>query len=216
MEGKRKIFVINVVVIIMLVLCLIMSGAVIVLSITKAKNKINTIAKNGNEIKNNYMTISSGNEYYINTAQDLWDFAEEVNNGNTFEGVTVSLTDDIDLGCDEENQWIPIGVLTSFEGVFDGKNYKISGLYIGDLIGEQYYNIGLFGKNMGTIKNLKIVDSLIEVNNIGELINTLNTTRLGGITAINNGNLINCYNSTNINITLEEETNTDLGGIVRA
>ena len=200
----------------MLVLCLIMSGAVIVLSITKAKNKINTIAKNGNEIKNNYMTISSGNEYYINTAQDLWDFAEEVNNGNTFEGVTVSLTDDIDLGCDEENQWIPIGVLTSFEGVFDGKNYKISGLYIGDLIGEQYYNIGLFGKNMGTIKNLKIVDSLIEVNNIGELTNTLNTTRLGGIAAINNGNLINCYNSTNINITLVEETNIDLGGIVRA
>ena len=134
MEGKRKIFVINVVVIIMLVLCLIMSGVVIVLSITKAKNKINTIAKNGNEIKNNYMTISSANEYYINTAQDLWDFAEEVNNGNTFEGVTVFLTNDIDLGCDEENQWIPIGVLTSFEGVFDGKNYKISGLYIGDLM----------------------------------------------------------------------------------
>ena len=200
----------------MLVLCLIMSGAVIVLSITKAKNKINTIAKNGNEIKNNYMTISSGNEYYINTAQDLWDFAEEVNNGNTFEGVTVSLTNDIDLGCDEENQWIPIGVLTSLEGVFDGKNYKISGLYIGDLIGKQYYNIGLFGKNMGTIKNLKIVDSLIELNNIGELANTLNTTRLGGIAAINNGNLINCYNSTNINITLVEETNIDLGGIVRA
>ena len=199
----------------MLVLCLIMSGAVIVLSITKAKNKINTIAKNGNEIKNNYMTISSGNEYYINTAQDLWDFAEEVNNGNTFEGVTVSLTDDIDLGCDEENQWIPIGVLTSFEGVFDGKNYKISGLYIGDFIGKQYYNIGLFGKNVGTIKNLKIVDSLIEVNNIGELANTINTTRVGGITAINNGNLINCYNSTNINITLVEETNIDLGGIVR-
>ena len=216
MEGKRKISVINVVVIIMLVLCLIMSGAVIVLSITKAKNKINTIAKNGNEIKNNYKIISRENKYYINTAQDLWDFAEEVNNGNTFEGVTVSLTDDIDLGCDEENQWIPIGVLTSFEGVFDGKNYKISGLYIGDLIGKQYYNIGLFGKNMGTIKNLKIVDSLIEVNNIGELTNTLNTTRLGGITAINNGNLINCYNSTNINITLVEETNIDLGGIVRA
>lgn len=216
MEGKRKISVINVVVIIMLVLCLIMSGAVIVLSITKAKNKINTIAKNGNEIKNNYMIISSENEYYINTAQDLWDFAEEVNNGNTFEGVTVSLTNDIDLGCDEENQWIPIGVLTSFEGVFDGKNYKISGLYIGDLIGKQYYNIGLFGKNMGTIKNLKIVDSLIELNNIGELANTLNTTRLGGIAAINNGNLINCYNSTNINITLVEETNIDLGGIVRA
>ena len=29
--------------------------------------------------------------YYINTAEDLWKFAEEVNDGNKFEGITVYL-----------------------------------------------------------------------------------------------------------------------------
>ena len=47
--------------------------------------------------------------YEINTEQDLWDFASEVNNGNTFEGVNIYLNKDIKLSCSNDKQWIPIG-----------------------------------------------------------------------------------------------------------
>lgn len=78
---------------------------------------------------------SQNEEYYISNAEELKMFAEEVNNGNNFEGIKVLLTKDINLNCDEENQWIPIGNCNvdagnkasetddknSFKGEFDRK-----------------------------------------------------------------------------------------------
>ena len=126
--------------------------------------------------------------YYINTAQDLWDFATEVNGGNTFEGVTVYLTADIDLRCSENNQWVPIGACyvdggniadttdekDPFGGVFEGNNHTISGVYIDS---ESNY-VGFFGYNQGTIKNLILKDSYIKSNK----------AYIGGITAFNKRN----------------------------
>lgn len=130
---------------------------------------------------------SNENEYYINTAEDLWKFAEKVNGGDTFKGITVYLTADIDLECDEESQWVPIGEYDengekSFKGIFDGNNYSISGIYIK---GRKDYQ-GLFGINHeGTIKNIKVKDS------------SINAIRyVGGIVGYNyKGNIYNCsYN----------------------
>lgn len=130
-------------------------------------------------------------EYYINTAQDMWDFAEEVNNGNTFNGITVYLTADIDLGCTEENQWETMGGYSyyygtsCFEGTFDGKGYKITGLYINNDKECQ----GLFGSNKGTLKNI-ICEGTI---------NTSNSMLTGGLVAYNdNGNIYNCHSYVNI------------------
>ena len=107
--------------------------------------------------KNSFTIVSRAIEndaYNIDTAQDLWNFAAEVNNGNTFEGATVNLTANIDLSCSEDNQWIPIGDYNSnsanvFKGTFDGKKYTISGIYINS--NKKYQ--GLFGFNAGVIKN---------------------------------------------------------------
>lgn len=111
-------------------------------------------------------------EYYINTAQDMWDFAKEVNSGNTFEEVTVYLTADIDLGCNENNQWIPIGQYnqeeaSGFNGIFDGQEHSINGLYIDT---EESYQ-GLFGFNTGIIKNTNIIDGYIcGINYVGGIV----------------------------------------------
>ena len=115
---------------------------------------LSIIFENGLTLKS---IANSENEYYINTEEDLWNFAEEVNNGNTFEGVKVYLISDINLECNEEKQWIPIGnynanSLYEFNGIFDGQNKTIKGIYINN---DKRYQ-GLFGKNSGTIKNMNI------------------------------------------------------------
>ena len=62
------------------------------------------------------------------------------------------LQNDIDLKCSKENQWIPIGTVNKpFDGILEGKGYKIKGIYIDE--GE---NIGLFGYNNGTIENINL------------------------------------------------------------
>ncbi len=91
-----------------------------------------------------------GTKYYINTAQDMWEFATKVNSGDTFEGVTVYLNHDIDLGCNESKQWVPIGIGEGdiinvphyfFSGTFEGNNHYIKGIYID----SDKETIGLFG-----------------------------------------------------------------------
>ena len=93
----------------------------------------------------------------ISTAQELLKFAEEVNNGKSFEGWTVTLMNDIDLSevCGEEKgSWIPIGKNESsyFKGNFNGNNKTISNLWIkidGTSAGEIYEYYGLFGAIYG-------------------------------------------------------------------
>lgn len=137
-------------------------------------------------------------EYYINSEQDLWDFAKEVNSGNTFEGITVYLTKDIDLVCSENKQWTPIGDCnvdsgnnadtttdkTPFSGIFDGNEHEITGIYIDTT--ENF--TGLFGYNEGTIRNLILKDSYIKSSK----------AYIGGISAYNKGTIDNCHNYANI------------------
>ncbi len=171
----------------------------------------------------NALTLKSvaydGTEYYINSAQDMWDFAEKVNSGDTFEGVTVYLNNDIDLGCDENKQWVPIGDYSNnntFKGIFDGKSHTISGMKIN---AEQSNYIGFFGYlNRGVIKNLIISDSEININNSEITIN-----RIGIIAGmlINNSKIENCgtKNSKIILTSKIEENNInygdEIGGLVR-
>ena len=96
----------------------------------------------------------------INTAKDLRDFAEKVN-GNTDEDASwdVVLGANINLGG-EENPWTPID---NFKGTFDGKGYTISGVYI-DNTDDDSNDFGFFASTSGTIQNLNIANSTINVS----------------------------------------------------
>ncbi len=56
------------------------------------------------------------------------------------------------------NGWSPIGMGSTFTGTFDGNNNIISNLYSNRIWvgGSLQYSIGLFSKNGGTVKNLKL------------------------------------------------------------
>ena len=106
-------------------------------------------------------------EFVLTTSEQLAGFSELIDAGNTFEGKTIVLANDLDLYIEDVNGepicFDPIGSYrndNSFKGTFDGQNHTISGMsqntwaldngyYYGDL------GLGLFGKvEDATIKNL--------------------------------------------------------------
>ncbi len=91
--------------------------------------------------------------YEISNLAGLKWVAEQVNQEiTTFEGETVKLTADIDLGGE---QWMPIGYWVTFNGTFDGQNHTISNLKHHGTEADCY--VGLFGyTENATIKNLTI------------------------------------------------------------
>ena len=104
-------------------------------------------------------------EYYVTKASELAWVAQQVNEaGNTFEGVTVYLTSDIDLAG---QVWTPIGAgETPFKGTFEVLHntslltkatpvyYAIYGLNVKYTEGPA----GLFGWVNGTVKNVNLVN----------------------------------------------------------
>ena len=102
----------------------------------------------------------------INTAEELRTFAQEVNNGKSFENELVKLGKDIDLGGKQEDEstwWTSIGYYNSstdymyFKGTFDGQKHEISGIYIDNSDIDD--GGALFSGIDGTIRNLGITNS---------------------------------------------------------
>ncbi|MDR0764939.1 MAG: hypothetical protein LBE65_05030, partial [Synergistaceae bacterium] len=130
----------------------------------------------------------SNTPYEISTAQELAGLAKLVSDGNAFEGETISVTGNIDLG---NHYWTPIGMSqgdSPFLGTFDGRNCTVSNIIMMDARNSGAYG-GLFGINLGTIKNVKVRDVLISVNNSG------NNTHswVGGLAGYNfTGTITNC------------------------
>lgn len=118
-----------------------------------------------------YESHESDTSYSISTAKQLAGLAKIINDNTineTFEGKTITLTDDIDLSGLE---WISIGSHSSkkmFRGVFDGGNHTIVGMHTKDYgyldkdNNRQYYGNGLFWKLSGTVQNLTIINALVE------------------------------------------------------
>ena len=99
----------------------------------------------------NYLTISS--------ARELNEFAQKVNNGNGYEGKTITLTNDIEYDGVTANNFTPIGVSHHrFKGTFDGAGHTIKGINVTQ---SSNYYIGLFGiiQPTATIKNVIVADS---------------------------------------------------------
>ena len=114
--------------------------------------------------------LSQAEQYSVKGPIELAALAQLVNQGESFQNITIMLTDDIDL---DGAAWTPIGKNnnssntysgTPFKGTFDGNNKTISNLSIYssgyDLSGESEsikYYAGLFGKlQNATVKNLTI------------------------------------------------------------
>ena len=85
-------------------------------------------------------------------------------------------------------------MIWEFNGVFDGSGYTISGL---KSTGTDYDNIGLFGTNKGTIRNLNIIGGITDGRNYA-----------GILCGVNEGTIEDCSTSGMIN------SNVTRGGLV--
>lgn len=92
--------------------------------------------------------------YLISSAEDMRILANSSGDWNK----SFRLTEDVDLGGSEENQWTPIGIgsvfstnSSPFSGTFDGDGHRISGFYIN---APDSNSQGLFGNlgRSGTVK----------------------------------------------------------------
>lgn len=143
----------------------------------------------------------------IGTLAELQAFADAVNSGTSYEGVTVTLTANISLGG-ESNPWTPIGASSNpFKGTFDGNYHVISGLYI-----ASGSSVGFFGEvNGGTVKNLIVRGEVSGSSNVAGIVGKLTagnitdcgneatvsgTSNVGGVVGSVNGNstISGCYN----------------------
>lgn len=155
--------------------------------------------------------------FTISTARELAYFSQLVYEGNTFEGKTVTLGADIDLGTLTITNvhgityfcvWVPIGAYLSsigtieygssystyFMGTFDGGGHTITGMFT--------HNGGLFGKlQNATIKNLTLEDSYIGSSNHEEN---------GGIAGYLDGTIVveNCTSTVALNRLTNEKLNS--------
>ena len=126
-----------------------------------------------------------------------------------------------DLNTGDFIEWTPIGKSydNAYSGIFDGQGHTISGLW-----NTQVDDIGLFGVNNGTIKNIGVVDSYFNGhddvggvcgwnNDGGSLTNcyttgsVLGNQHVGGVCGLNGRDLTNCYNTGRIN------GNENVGGV---
>lgn len=137
--------------------------------------------------------FATGADISISTADEFRKFAENVNAGDSYEGKTVRLDVNIELGG-ESNPWSAIGTSSSpFKGTFDGNYHVISGLYIAS--GSA---VGLFGNvNGGEIKNTVVRGSVTGASDVAGVVGKLTS-----------GKVTNCGNEATVS------GGSNVGGVV--
>ena len=132
--------------------------------------------------------------YIITSAEELDVVRKAVNEGRSFEGKNFYLGKDIDMSdvCDDDTlgSWIPIGYGDSsegfsgtFNGEYNGKQYKIRNLYLDDGSSDGQ---GLFGtvNKEGTLENLIVEGGTVNGQDY-----------IGAIVGKNYGTVNNCVNN---------------------
>lgn len=163
------------------------------------------------------LTSAPDSKYYphlaAETGEDLKNLNEWMQGGSTMEGITITLTEDIDLTS--ETEWQPIGYTgdsdanfnekngTSFKGTLDGNGKSVQF----KINSSTQKMIGLFLKNEGTIENLVVEQYTADGTQIGS--SSSNLSRGGAFCVINNGTIRNCINKANFKV----YTFWDVGGI---
>ena len=126
---------------------------------------------NAVEIATGVLYDEANSTYMLTEKAGLNWLRDEVNNGNTFEGKIVTLTEDIDAGIEfdkngERVTFAPIGtcsksVKNPFKGTFDGNGKAVKNVYqngwdLGYELGS-WGSLGLFGKlENATVKNVTL------------------------------------------------------------
>ncbi|MBR4850893.1 MAG: fimbrillin family protein [Tidjanibacter sp.] len=129
----------------------------------------------GNEYVANGVTVDANGNYHILAAGGLKWVSSQVNTmefyvnqaANIFDGKTVYIENDIDLGGAE---WTPIGDYafsrTSFNGVFDGQGHTISNFKVTNAVAwtekVSEASCGFFGNVKGTIKNVTVKNATVK------------------------------------------------------
>ena len=163
------------------------------------------------------LTSAPDSKYYphlaAETGEDLKKLDKWMQGGSNMEGITITLTKDIDLTS--ETEWQPIGYTgdsdanfnekngTSFKGTLDGNGKSVQ-FKINSSTPKM---IGLFLKNEGTIENLVVEQYTADGTQIGS--SSSNLSRGGAFCVINNGTIRNCINKANFKV----YTFWDVGGI---
>ena len=155
--------------------------------------------------------------YQIGTAEELYGFAQLVNNGNT--SASAVLTADIIVNkgvlkadgtlADDTSgftSWTPIGNYSKqYVGKFDGQGHTVSGLYLNtstNYVGLFGY-LGENGEVKGEVKNVGVIDSYLQ-----------GQSNVGGVCGYNDGTISGCYNTGKISSTGVEPVDT--GGVCGA
>lgn len=159
------------------------------------------------------------------SSADMVKLCELVNAGSDFEGITITLVDDVDL-ADYADDWQPIGFIKStedsdadsnnmpFRGIFNGNGKTISYEIKKREDGLASQVFGLFFDNYGTIENL-----VVNQTYSGDLSDRM-LSRGGMICAYNYGNIKNCIVMADIAIGTRSDTagickvNTESGKVV--
>ena len=156
------------------------------------------------------------------SSADMTKLCELVNAGSDFEGITITLADDVDL-ADCADDWQPIGFVKT-EGDDDSNNMPFKGTLNGNGKTISYkitknendvtQFFGLFFNNYGTIENL-----VVNQTYSGDL-SSRGMSRGGMICAYNYGNIKNCIVKADIAIGSKSDTagickvNTESGKVV--
>lgn len=119
--------------------------------------------------------VSAASTLTISSADELQELAKNVNDGDNYSGVTVTLAADISLNGRIVDQngalkdgtysaWTPIGTPSHpFSGTFNGGGHTVTGLYIKDSTLDFQ---GLFGcVSSATVNNVTVKDSYISAGN---------------------------------------------------
>ena len=133
--------------------------------------------------------------YAIENAGQLYWFADQVNNHRNLINVVLTANITVNSGVIDSNgslasntssfrQWTPIGWWTEtgsvkYNGIIDGNNHYISGLYFND---ENANSVGLLGYTVGTVRNLGIIGSYFKGGN-----------NVGSMYGYGSGRIINCF-----------------------
>ncbi|MFI3261531.1 MAG: hypothetical protein R3Y26_01350 [Rikenellaceae bacterium] len=150
-------------------------------------------------VSNDSEEFTAGKALLISTAEELKDFATAVNSGISYEGITLTMTQNIDVNCSESDPWISIGTVLPetgdyniFKGTLDGNGYTISGLYIDDKTNLLPSLFGYIGES-GCVKNLTTE---------GQLTCTITNdiSYVAGISSLSYGYIYNCINKMTLNI----------------
>ncbi len=145
----------------------------------------NSVNKDSNNYNSKYFILKRNLDFNTNESYMKYNDTgfEDINGVSGIEGIKDELTNQNGSG------FIPIGLEKSFEGNIDGKNYKISNLWIYNTKNEDQ-KLAFIGRlTNGSISNLTIT---------GE-VKTIGGTPLGGlVNRIANSTIDNCTNEVNV------------------